>query len=108
MDTAPVGLVSDAISLASFADSTVYIVRNGYTLRRLLGFIEELYKYKKVPSLSILLNDVKTTGVYGRYYGSYGYNAAYGYGNSSGYFDEGLSSGGLFRRVRNFWKRWFS
>jgi capsular exopolysaccharide synthesis family protein len=31
LDTAPVGMVSDAMTLGKFADSTLYIVRQGYT-----------------------------------------------------------------------------
>jgi tyrosine-protein kinase Etk/Wzc len=87
LDSAPVGLVSDAINLAQFADCTLYIVRRGHTPRKLLNLVNELYINKRLPSLSILLNDVKTEGGYlGRYYGNYGY---YGYGKSSGgYFDE--------------------
>jgi capsular exopolysaccharide synthesis family protein len=105
MDTAPVGLVSDAINLGQFADCTVYIVRTGYTFRRLLGFVEELYTAKKLPALTILLNDVKSEGVYGRYYGSYGYG--YGYGQGSGYFEkEGPNrKGSLVNRIRHWFSR---
>ncbi len=88
MDTAPVGLVSDAISLGVFADCTLYIVRRGHTVRRLMRLIQDLYSTKKLPSLSILLNDVKIEGgYYGGYYGGYGYYG-YGYGHEGGYFEK--------------------
>jgi Mrp family chromosome partitioning ATPase len=32
IDTAPVGMVSDAMTLGNFANTTLYIVRQGYTL----------------------------------------------------------------------------
>jgi capsular exopolysaccharide synthesis family protein len=108
MDTAPVGLVSDAIALAQFADCTLYIVRRGHTPRGLLNLVNDLYVNKKLPSVSILLNDVKQDGAYyGGYYGGYGYGY-YGYGHSKkgGYFEKeskksGKSTFSLFNRRRS-------
>lgn len=90
MDTAPVGLVSDAVNLGRFADCTMYITRQGYTFRKQLGLVEDLYVNKKLPRLCLLLNDVKAEGgYYGGYYGGgYGYYGAYGYGKGSGYFED--------------------
>jgi tyrosine-protein kinase Etk/Wzc len=90
MDTAPVGLVSDANNLAKYADCTLYIVRQGHTFRNQIQLIEELYSEKKLPNISVILNDVKPEGGYysgSGYYGGYGYYA--GYSTKSGYFDEG-------------------
>ncbi len=108
MDTAPVGLVSDALSLGRFADCTLYVVRQGYTFRKQLMIIEELYKGKKMPSLSILLNDVKSGS---SYYGGYGYygGGGYGYGTSSGYFEDvsDKKKKGLFKKLNEWWKGFF-
>lgn len=106
MDTAPIGLVSDAITLARFADATMYIVRNGYTLQRMLGLVDELYTLKKMPSLAVLLNDVKMEGgLYGGYYGGYGYASGYGYGQGSGYFQkDSPQAKSLFQRIRRWLK----
>lgn len=86
VDTAPVGLVSDAIILGERADCTLYILRQNYTYKKQVELIDELYRLKKLPRLSLLLNDVEVGAGYGGYYGNYGYNYGYGYG--SGYFDE--------------------
>jgi tyrosine-protein kinase Etk/Wzc len=89
LDTAPIGLVSDATTLCRFADCTLYIVRQGHTFRNQVHLIDELYTEKKLPSLSILLNDVHSGGRYPGYYGSgYGYYGGYSYGRGSGYFEE--------------------
>jgi len=105
LDTAPIGLVSDAISLAHFADCTLYIVRRGHTPRRLLGLVNELYQNKKLPSMSVLLNDVK---IEGGYYGSYGYYGYYGYGKSDGYFEKGATrKKGMFSTFKAFWSSVF-
>ena len=112
MDTAPVGLVSDALTLGAYADATIYLVRRGHTVRRLLGLIQELYITKKLPNIAILLNDVKLEGgYYGGYYGGYGYYG-YGYGHEGGYFEKeaGRSStkrNSILRQFRSWWIRYF-
>jgi tyrosine-protein kinase Etk/Wzc len=110
LDTAPIGLVSDAVALSQYADCTLYIVRSKHTPRRVLGLVNELYENKKLPSLSILLNDVRIDGgYYGGYYGGYGYYG-YGYNKSSGYFEEdGITARkGVFARFRRAFSQWFS
>jgi tyrosine-protein kinase Etk/Wzc len=110
MDTAPVGLVSDAVNLGKYADCTLYIVRQHYTFRKQLQLIEELYRDKKLPNISIVLNDVKTDGGYyggSGYYGGYGYSGAYHYG--SGYFEEDAlkkkKDGSIFGSFSRLWKK---
>lgn len=87
VDTAPVGMVSDAMTLAKFADSTLYLVRQGHTYKKQIALIDELYSNKKLPKISIIVNDVKLKAGYGYYgYGRYGYG--YGYGERGGYYEE--------------------
>jgi capsular exopolysaccharide synthesis family protein len=100
LDTAPVGLVSDALTLSQYADCTLYIVRRGHTPRRLLGLVNELYNNKKLPSMSVILNDVKLQGGYYGGYGYYGYYG-YGYGKNNGYFESGSGRKGLFGRKKS-------
>jgi len=88
VDTAPVGLVSDAMVIGAQADCTLYILRQGYTYKKQLGLINEMYTQSKLPRLSLLLNDVKTGVGYGSYYGYSGYGYGYGYGYGAGYFDD--------------------
>jgi len=88
VDTAPVGLVSDAMVIGAQADCTLYILRQGYTYKKQLGLINEMYTQGKLPRLSLLLNDVKTGVGYGSYYGYSGYGYGYGYGYGAGYFDD--------------------
>jgi capsular exopolysaccharide synthesis family protein len=87
MDTAPVGMVSDAMTLSKYANATLYIVRQGHTFKKQIGMIDEFHTEGKLPKISIILNDIKVRTGYGYYgYGRYGYGHGYGYG--SGYFDE--------------------
>ena len=108
IDTAPVGLVSDAITLGQQADATMYIVRHNYTFKKQIQLIDEIYSAQKLPHLAIIINDIKTKaagyGNYGYGYGNYGYNSyGYGYGNSDSAGDNGRKKGFL-NRVKN----WFS
>ncbi len=85
IDTAPVGMVSDAMTLSKFADCTLYIVRQGHTFKKQVILIDEFYTESKLPKISIVINDVKLKPGYGYYgYGRYGY----GYGYGSGYYEE--------------------
>jgi tyrosine-protein kinase Etk/Wzc len=103
IDSAPVGLVSDAVILGAFADATLYIMRQDYTFKKQLGLINDYYKNNKLPRMSILVNDVKASGGYGGYYGNYGYG--YSYGNA-GYFEqEKKKQRNLLTNLRTIFKR---
>ena len=87
-DTAPVGLVTDALVLSRVADVTLYVTRADYTNKQYLSIVNQLAAEEKFPNVSLLVNSVdqesKRYG-YGRYgygYGHYG-NYGYGYGNYS-------------------------
>ncbi len=74
VDTAPVGLVTDAQLLARFADASLYLMRQGYTFREQAKLTKDLMTNQKMPRLNIILNDVKQGTSYG-----YGYGYGYGY-----------------------------
>jgi capsular exopolysaccharide synthesis family protein len=78
IDSAPVGLVSDALIIEEFVDMTCYVVRQNYTYKSQLGIVNDLYKTKKAKRLYLIVNDIELhknniTG-YGHGYGSYGYD----------------------------------
>ncbi len=84
IDTPPIGLVTDALILARLADTSIYVVRHGVTLKSQILSVEELNKAKKFPKLNLIHNGIKLTGRYGYGYG-YGGTYAYGYGSGYGY-----------------------
>jgi tyrosine-protein kinase Etk/Wzc len=109
VDTAPVGLVSDAITLGQQADAAMYIVRHNYTFKKQVQLIDEIYTAQKLPHLAIIINDINTKGGYGNYgygYGGYGYGyGGYGYGYGSDFdANGGKIKKGLFGKI----KKWFS
>jgi capsular exopolysaccharide synthesis family protein len=87
LDTPPVGLVSDAFSLMSFAHHTIFMVRQNYTPRMFLKNIQELFERREIKNVSILFNDILKTGP------GYGYGYSYGYGYGYGYQDKDRSKG---------------
>jgi tyrosine-protein kinase Etk/Wzc len=96
IDTAPVGMVSDAMTLGKFANCTLYIVRQGHTYKKQIALIDEFYREGKLPKVSIVINDVKVKPGYGYYgYGRYGY----GYGYKSNYYEEEHPPQTFFRKV---------
>lgn len=101
IDTAPVGMVSDALALSRFADASLYVVRQGHTFKKQINLINEFSTQHKLPKISIILNDVKQQMGYGYYgYGRYGYG--YGYAEKSGYFSEEAKPPGRFSK----WFTW--
>jgi capsular exopolysaccharide synthesis family protein len=77
IDSAPVGLVSDALIIEEFVDITCYVVRQNYTYKSQLGIVNDLHRSKKAKHLYLIVNDIELkknniTG-YGHGYGHYGY-----------------------------------
>lgn len=76
IDSAPLMLVSDTLSIADTADATLYVVRSGISKNILIDFANDLVRDSKLSNVSFVINDVS------RRAGGYGYNYSYGYGYS--------------------------
>jgi capsular exopolysaccharide synthesis family protein len=101
LDTPPIGLVSDALLLNKYLDTTIYVVRQGITQKRQLKIVDDLSTNVKMPRIYIIFNGVKFgKGGYG--YGTgYGYGYGYNYGYGYGYYSDEKSS------KKSIWKRVF-
>ncbi|MBK9337676.1 MAG: polysaccharide biosynthesis tyrosine autokinase [Lewinellaceae bacterium] len=75
VDTAPVGLVADAMLLTPFVSATLCVARAGKTDKNLVRFVDQLNREGKLRHPAFVLNGVKKGKGYG--YGGYGYG--YGY-----------------------------
>lgn len=96
LDTPPVGLVSDALELSQFCDATIYVTRQGFTKKGMLGVVNEKHKRGELHNISILFNGFKNDVRYG-----YGY--AYGYGvYGEGYHDEVIELKGWKKLISKF------
>ena len=82
MDTPPLGLVADTLTLMNYSDVNLYAVRQNYTKQGLLTYVNDMYEKNRLGNLHLIFNDVKEgDGVYG-----YGYGYSYGYSDND-YFD---------------------
>jgi capsular exopolysaccharide synthesis family protein len=81
IDTPPISLVSDAVILDRLADVTVYVVRQNYTPKDRIKFINDLADTKKLKNFGIVVNGIKEEKWHGYYhyysYGSYKYYGKY-------------------------------
>lgn len=95
IDTAPVGLVSDAMVIGKHVDVSLYVIRHNYTFKKQLQLMDEIYTKKRLPRLCIVLNDIHgLAGSYGGYYGYGGYGYGnYGYGYGKDYFEKEKQKG---------------
>jgi len=81
IDTPPVGMVSDAFSLAPYADASIYLVRYNFTNKLQLKVLEDIYENKRFNNPMVVFNDAKMNHTaYGYGNGKYGY----GYGAKNG------------------------
>jgi capsular exopolysaccharide synthesis family protein len=87
LDTPPLGLVADSLTLMKYTDVNLYVVRQNYTKKGLLTYVNEMYKKERLGDLHLVFNDVKEgSGAYGYGYGyGYGFGYGYGYGDNYGY-----------------------
>ena len=113
LDTAPVGLVTDTLSLGRISNATVYVCRADFTQKASFGLINSLSMEKKLPNMSIVLNGVdlskKKYGYYygyGKYgkYGKYGNYGMYGSKGKYGYKSYGYGSYGSYGSYGNYSK----
>ncbi|PZF74031.1 GumC family protein [Taibaiella soli] len=100
VDTAPIGLVTDAQLLDQQVDATLYVVRQGYTYKQQLNFVNELYTGRKMPQLSLVVNDVKAGNGYYDYNYGYSYAGYYGYDSYYEGDDDVEDKQGLIARLK--------
>ncbi len=77
LDTPPIGLVADALSLMHIADISIYVVRAKHSKQEFLVNAERLKSEKNIHSLGILVNDVGHGLTYGYNYGYRSYEHSY-------------------------------
>lgn len=79
LDTPPIGLVADTLSIAKYADLNIFVVRQNYTPKNALEFISSIQKKKRLSNICLLANDVEGHG--------YGYRCSSKYQDQSYYVE---------------------
>lgn len=75
IDTAPVGLLSDAYVLSAYCDATLYVVRHKHTRKIFVQRLDANNKINELKNMAIVFNGVRPRG-----FGKNGYGYEYGYG----------------------------
>ncbi|MHA4809788.1 GumC family protein [Flavitalea flava] len=76
IDNSPIGILSDAKTIASYADINLFVLRIGFSTRKNLGYINRTAEEETVPNMVVVLNDVP---------------AGRGQQKKEGYFNESVS-----------------
>ena len=100
IDSAPVGLVSDALVLASYADSVIYVVKADSTPATVAARNIANIVASNEPLTGVVLNmfDPRSAAKYGNYRYRYGYRYGYGYGGyKRGYANYGSGTYGEYK-----------
>ena len=101
LDTPPVGLVTDAIELAIFADVTLYVARQNYTKKEMINLLNIRTQRGELNNVSLVFNGFENKAKYG-----YGNSYGYGYGNySNGYHEEDKKEHFLLKAFRKLVKK---
>lgn len=108
VDTAPVGLVSDAIPLIRNSDVNLFVIRSGVSKQRAANIPERLSREYGLNNLAIVLNAFGDDALYSNYYTT---DYSRGGGNSTYYYSDysGYSGSGYYddenRKWWMFWKK---
>lgn len=97
LDTPPIGLVSDTLTIGQCASATLLVARADYSPKSNFTLINQIVTDNKLPKCSIVLNSIDMTkrkygyyyghGKYGRY-GHYGMYGHYGSGDKGSSYTE--------------------
>lgn len=93
IDTAPVGLVADTLQLSKLADRTLFICRADFSTKSSFNYINKLDEQKKLPNISIVINDIDLSKKKFAY--------SYGFGRYSKNGNRSFGSYGLFSNNTN-------
>jgi len=87
IDTPPVGIVTDALSLKDYIDAFVFVIRHNYSDRHVIEMINNLQKRNIFKNVCVVVNDIQLKGYYGYTY-KYGYQYGYGYSSQFNQYED--------------------
>ncbi|MCX6240026.1 MAG: polysaccharide biosynthesis tyrosine autokinase [Bacteroidia bacterium] len=106
LDNPPVSIVTDGIISGRYSDTNLFLVRQGYSHKPQLKFIDQLATKNTMQQICIVINDIEAVSYgYGKKYGYNGKYGNYGYGGYIGYYDDIHRPKGLERVIAIIKKR---
>jgi tyrosine-protein kinase Etk/Wzc len=105
IDTAPVGLVSDAIPLIRQSDVNIFVIRSGKSQFRAAAIPERLSREYGLSNWAIVLNAFGDDSLHANYYTT---DYARGGGNSTYYYSDysGYAGSGYYDDPKVWWQFW--
>lgn len=79
LDSPPIGMVADALLLIRHSDVNIFVIRHGFTVKKVFSQVNENITRKGI-SFNIILNDVQIGKKHLAYSHGYAYTYGYGYG----------------------------
>lgn len=113
-DTAPIGLVSDALPLIRMSDINLFVIRAGKSKFSAANIPDRISNEYKLKNSFIILNDYTLQPLYSRYYTSvyndnyYGYYYSDVHTNGQGYYTDDIKVGkikSLFISITKLFKK---
>lgn len=110
-DTAPIGLVSDALPLIRISDINLFVIRAGKSKFSAANIPDRISNEYKLNNSYIVLNDYTLQPLYSRYYTSiysdnyYGYYYSDVHSNGQGYYTEDIKENGFIKltnKIKSF------
>jgi len=89
LDNPPVSIITDGIISGRYCDTNLFLLRQGYSHKAQIKFIDQLAAKDTMQRICIVLNDFEAASYrYGRKYGYNGRYGTYGYGEGGGYYHD--------------------
>ncbi len=103
IDTSPVGIVSDALSLMKFSNKIVYVVKHNYSNKNAISILNDIaYPHEKKNDFAILINNVpiKSSRAYTSQESVHYKSKNYSYYSS--YDEVDIQKESIFKRINRF------
>lgn len=102
LDTPPLGIIHDAITLSKYANNIFYIMRSGVSAKGYIDYLNGLKEEHNIKNVSMVLNGLPISKHSS--YNKYGYSNPNKYGYGYGYTDddeEPENNGNFFKKLFN-------
>lgn len=96
LDTPPIGIVSDCLSIQEVIDSFLYVIRHSYSDKQVIKLINDVSEKQIVRNAGIVVNDIQAKG-----YEGYSYKYGYTYNYSNNYYENEYKQESIINKVKD-------
>lgn len=99
LDTPPLGIIHDAITLSKYADNFFYVMRSGISVKGYIEYINGIVEEHGLKNVSMILNGLPASKHSSYGYSKYGYSNYGKYGYTEDEDDDNAGKGNFFSRM---------